>query len=296
MRRVGRIEQAVSVQAPTGRRLPIVCDSPHSGVDYPDDFGAALPVQALRGGEDTHIDALWGDAPAHGATLIAARFPRTYIDPNRSLSDLDPALLDGEWPEALAPGEKSRLGFGLIWSRIDAERALYARKLGVDEVRARIDGCWRPYHAALGQAIEAAVRDFDAVWHLNLHSMPNDAYRRLGKPGTRPLADFVLGDRDGTTCGAEFVDLVESVLRGFGYTVARNDPYQGVELIARIGAPTRSRHSLQIEIRRPLYMDEVSREPNAGFGPLRTHLDALMAQVARHVEQQIGGDGIATRN
>ena len=41
--------------------------------------------------------------------------------------------------------------------------------------------------------------------------------------------------------------------------MAHNDPYKGVELIGRIGQPKLQRHSLQIEIRRPVYMDEDTR-------------------------------------
>lgn len=276
----------VVVREPVGSRLPLVCDSPHSGTWYPPDFGAAVPLTRLRQGEDTHIDTLWADAPAHGATLIAANFPRTYIDPNRSLTDLDPVLLDGPWPDPLAPGEKSRLGYGLVWSRVDATTPIYERQLTVSEVQGRIERCWRPYHAALQAGIDAAVHNFGAVWHLNLHSMPNDAYARLGKVSATPLADFVLGDRDGTTCDPAFVDLVARTLRGFGYTVAINDPYKGVELIGRIGRPDQGRHSLQIEIRRPLYMAEATRERNAGFEPLRRHLSELVAVLAAHIRAQ----------
>jgi N-formylglutamate deformylase len=274
------------VREPVGSRLPLVCDSPHSGTWYPPDFGAAVPLARLRQGEDTHIDTLWADAPAHGATLIAANFPRTYIDPNRSLTDLDPVLLDGPWHAPLTPGEKSRLGYGLVWSRVDAATPVYDRRLTVSEVQGRIERCWRPYHTALQAGIDAAVHNFGAVWHLNLHSMPNDAYARLGKVSATPLADFVLGDRDGTTCDPAFVDLVAHTLRGFGYTVAINDPYKGVELIGRIGRPDQGRHSLQIEIRRPLYMDEATRERNAGFEPLRRHLSELMAVLAAHIRAQ----------
>jgi len=53
-----------------------------------------------------------------------------------------------------------------------------------------------------------------------------------------------------------FVALVEEYLRGCGYTVARNDPHKSVQLIARIGQPALQRHSMQIEVRRPIYMDE----------------------------------------
>ncbi|WP_332815893.1 N-formylglutamate amidohydrolase [Ramlibacter sp.] len=276
-----------TLRRPTGPAVPLVCDSPHSGTWYPDDYRPAVPLPQLRGGEDTHVDALWGAVPAVGGTLLAAHFPRTYIDPNRSEDDLDPGLLDAPWPTPLAPGEKTRLGFGLVWRNIRAGVPIYDRKLSVAEVQARIERCWRPYHQALAGCIEQARRDSGAVWHLNLHSMPNDAYQRLQIDSPRPLADFVLGDRDGRTCEPAFVDLVERELRGFGYSVARNDPYKGVQLIERIGQPQLRRHSLQVEIRRPLYMDEATREPNEGFAPLQADLTRLLHTLAGYVRAQL---------
>lgn len=284
-----RPDTPVEVWHPTGQPLPLVCDSPHSGTAYPDDFGHAVPLALLRRGEDTHVHRLWHTAPAHGATLIAATFPRTYIDVNRADTDLDSAQIDGAWPVPLAPGPKTRQGLGLIWQQISKDGVatpLYARPRTVAEVQRRIEGYWRPYHAQLQQAIDASVQRFGGVWHLNLHSMPGDVYRRLGQEG-KVLADFVLGDRDGTTCAPGFARLIGDTLRGFGYSVAYNEPYKGVELIGRIGQPQRSRHSLQIEIRRPVYMDEDTRAPNAGFAPLQQHLDQLLAVVAAYVREQI---------
>ena len=43
--------------------------------------------------------------------------------------------------------------------------------------------------------------------------MPNDAYERLGRTSPHPLADFVLGDRDGSTCEPAFIALIETALR-----------------------------------------------------------------------------------
>lgn len=285
-----RPDTPVEVWHPTGAPLPLVCDSPHSGTAYPEDFGHAVPLALLRRGEDTHVHRLWHSAPAHGATLIAATFPRTYIDVNRSEIDLDPAQVDGDWPVPLAPGPKTRQGLGLVWQQIVRDGVatpLYARRRTVAEVQHRIAHYWRPYHAQLQRAIDASVQRFGAVWHLNLHSMPNDVYRRLGRLDALPLADFVLGDRDGTTCAPEFLHLIGDMLKGFGYSVAYNEPYKGVELIGRIGQPQLRRHSLQIEIRRPVYMDEDTRQPNAGFAPLQRHLDQLLAVVARHVREQL---------
>lgn len=272
---------------PEGEPLPLVCDSPHSGTRYPADFGAAVPAARLRGGEDTHVEALWQAVPSVGGTLVAANFPRVYIDPNRTLDDLDPELLDGPWPEPLAPGEKTRLGFGLIWRNIDAATPIYDRRLSVAEVRNRIERYYRPYHAALAQAVESSYQRFGGVWHLNLHSMPNNAYERLKKISPHPLADFVLGDRDGTTCDPEFVGLIESGLREMGYTVARNDPYKGVQLIAQIGRPAERRHSLQIEIRRPLYMDEVTRERNEGFHKVQSDMGTLLERIAAYLRTKV---------
>ncbi len=272
---------------PEDEALPLVCDSPHSGTVYPADFGAAVAPERLRGGEDTHIDALWDSVPRAGGTLLAATFPRVYIDPNRMLDDIDPELLNGPWPTRLAPGEKTRLGYGLIWRNIDAATPIYDRKLSVAEVQSRIDHYYRPYHAALSDAVEGAYQRFGAVWHLNLHSMPNNAYERLKIESPHPLADFVLGDRDGSTCEPGLVDLVEAELRGMGYTVARNDPYKGVQLIAQIGRPAERRNSLQIEIRRPLYMDERTRERNEGFSTLQRDLALLTQRIAAYVRRQV---------
>lgn len=264
--------------------VPLVCDSPHSGTQYPRDFRHSVPLDLLRRCEDTHVASLWSAAPAAGAPLLAARFPRTYIDVNRSLTDLDAELLAEPWPDALQPGEKTRLGRGLVWRMVDARTPIYDRPLGVAEVRARIENCYVPYHQALTILIDEALARFGAVWHLNLHSMPDDAYERMGMAGDRPLADFVLGDRDGTTCEPVFVALVEEQLRSFGYSVARNDPYKGMDLISRIGRPAQRSHSLQIEIRRPIYMDEATREPHAGFWQVQRDLTRLMGVLAAYVK------------
>lgn len=279
---------AFTLSGPEAPALPLVCDSPHSGTHYPCDFGHAVPRALLRRGEDTHVEALWRAAPAVGATLLAAHFPRTYIDANRTLDDLDPELLEGAWPEPLAPSEKSRLGFGLIWRRLNADMPIYARRLSVAEVQGRIDHYYRPYHAALAEAIERSVQRFGGVWHLNLHSMPNNAYERLQIQSPDPLADFVLGDRDGTTCEPAFVALVEQQLRARGYSVARNNPYKGVQLIAKIGQPAQNRHSLQVEIRRPVYMDESTREPNANFPSVQKDLTDVLHAIAAYLRERQG--------
>ncbi len=98
-----------------------------------------------------------------------------------------------------------------------------------------------------------------------------------------PRPDFVLGDRDGTACAPAFTAAVESFLTGRGYSVAINDPYKGMELVRANGAPAEGRHSLQIEVNRKLYMDERTREPNAGYDALKATFSDLSRHLADHV-------------
>lgn len=278
-----------TLRLPDGEPLPLVCDSPHSGTKYPEDFGYAVPFDLLRAGEDTDVHVLWQALPSVGATLLAAEFPRSYIDPNRDIEDIDAGMLAEPWPTPLSPSEKTRLGIGLIWrdAKKNGHGAIYDRQLPVAEVQNRITTYHAPYHAAMREHIEAAYARFGAVWHLNLHSMPADSYEGLQIQSDHPLADFVLGDRDGSTAAPEFTALVAEALRKRGFSVAINDPFKGVALIARLGRPAERRHSLQIEVHRGLYMNEITRERSAGFHGLQAALAGVSQDIAYYVKDQL---------
>lgn len=265
----------------TGTELPIVVDSPHSGTDQPADWDTALDATERRGFEDCFVDQLYVHAPRFGATLLAARFPRLYIDPNRTLDDIDESMLDAPWPGPVNPSPKTALGFGLIAREMNG-RAVYVRPLDVAEVQHRIATCWQPYHDALWQALDAAHARHGSVWHLNVHSMGDNAYQTLKLP-EKPLADVVLGDLDGTTADEPTMALIETVLRDHGYSVARNDPFKGVEIIRRSGRPAEGRRALQIELKKSRYMDSAALQPNEGFARVQTALDAMLAALAAHV-------------
>jgi len=273
--------------APAIAAIPLVLDSPHSGEDYPDDFDHAPPRVEVRRAEDTHVARLYRSAPRHGATLIEATFPRSYIDPNRSLADVDPDLLADAWGEPLAPSRKTAQGIGLVWRIARNGVPMYSRKLASSEVRARIERCWKPYHDALGAELDARHRAFGAVWHIDCHSMPAMGDANADDPG-RARADFVLGDRDGTTCDPAFTQTVARALKTLGYDVAINDPYKGVEIVRKHGRPGERRHSLQIEVNRRLYMDELTLVPNDGYAALERDLESLLSEVASFVRDSLG--------
>lgn len=270
---------------PVGAPAPILFESAHSGTVHPPDFGTIAEDAVLRRGEDILVDQLFARAPEHGITLLAAEVSRVYIDPNRARDDIDPDLLAEPWPRPLAPSVASRRGVGLIWTRAGPGLPLYDRKLSVAEVEARIARYWEPYHAAIAERLAAMREEAGAAYHLSCHSMWSRGPDNSPDPGAeRP--DFVLGDRDGTTCEPAFTRAVAQALEEMGYSVAVNHPFRGAELVVRHGDPARGVHSLQIEINRGLYIDEATLAPHAGFTALETSLTSLAGAIRAFVDTQ----------
>jgi N-formylglutamate deformylase len=265
--------------------VPLVFDSPHSGSLYPDDFPFCCPLPVLRRAEDSYVDELFGAAPDFGATLIGAVFPRSYLDVNRAADDLDPTLLAAAWPNHLKLRPATRVG--LVRRFAQAGVPIYDRKLHPDEVLARVERYYAPYHQVLEEACDRLHAEFGAVWHINCHSMPSTGNRQMGRKGEH--GDFVIGDRDGTTCAPEFTDVVARALRQMGYEVHINDGYKGVEIVRRHGRPAERRHSLQIELDRALYMDQRTLEKHSGFDALKADLAKLVEELRRFVAERVQG-------
>jgi len=245
----------------------------------PADFGSVLPELDLREGEDSFIDTLWQPAAQQGIPLLAAQFPRTYLDANRHHADIDLELLDAPWPGEVTDSGKSRHGKSLVWRTMFKDEPIYQRRLTVAEVQRRVQHYHAPYHATLKQLLDAAHARHGSVFHINCHSMgPHSSVAMEGVAG-QPRADMVLGDRDGSTCAPEFTAHVRDVLAGFGYDVRVNDPFKGVELVRAYADPARGRHSLQLEVNKRLYMFDDRIETHAGFAKLQAHLMQLLASI-----------------
>ena len=273
---------------PAAAAIALVLDSPHSGQDFPSDFDAAVSRFDLREGEDCFVDELYAPATELGVPLLAALFPRTYLDPNRHHGDIDLELIEGgHWPHEHVPSGKARIGKALVWRTLDDGRAIYDRKLRVDEVVARIERCHAPYHARLRALLEQTHRRFGAVYHINCHSMPAVGGKQGEGGEGKPRADFVLGDRDGATCAPAFTEFVRGALAAMGYEVAVNDPYKGVELVRAYSDPAGRRHSLQVEINKKLYMDEATRTKHDGFAPLQANLTRLVQAIDDYIGAEL---------
>ncbi len=89
----------------------------------------------------------------------------------------------------------------------------------------------------------------------------------------------------GRTCDRAFVEAVMTILSGFGYEVTHNKHFSGAECIHKHSDPAGGVHSLQIETRRGLYMNETTYERGPDFETVRGHLSQLAAQLADYTRQ-----------
>ncbi len=278
--KAGTIAQMASTVYALPGTTALVLDSPHSGTLYPADFLFSCDGLLLRRVEDTHVEKLYDFANSLGVHWVEAMFPRSYLDTNRNTTEIDESLLDSPWLGAIETDakimSKVRLGKGLIWRTLDDGSPIYNRKLAVAEVKTRIAHCWQPYHAAVASSIDAAHAAHGFSVHVNCHSMPAIASRNATDFPGQAHADFVVGDRDGTTAHPALSQMVCAFLKNLGYGVAYNHPYKGVELVRRYSNPKAQRHSIQLEINRKLYMNEETLEIGPGFAQLKAHLQLLV--------------------
>lgn len=266
--------------------VPLVFDSPHSGSIYPADFVHAIDRMTLRRSEDAHVDELFSGVTAHGGTLLHALFPRSYIDPNRNADDIDVGMIDGGWPHPVNPTSKTlQRGVGLIWKDMKAFGPIYDRPLTRADVATRIAGYWQPYHDALAALLDRAHAAHGHVVHIDCHSMASMGDRTT-EDGEVRRPDFVVSDREGTTCHPSLLDRVVEYLRDLGYSVSVNDPYKGFELVRRHGRPGDGRHSLQIEINRALYMEEATLAKHPGFLRIGADMTGLAAALKDWLDQR----------
>jgi len=265
------------IRAPVVQTMPVVFSSPHSGRAYPADFMATarLDEATLRRSEDSYVDEIFAAAPAHGAPLIAATFPRAFCDVNREAWELDPAMFEDTLP-AWVNTTSPRVGAGLgTIARVVANgEAIYGIRLRFADAQERVRTCWQPYHDALAGLIEATRAKFGLCLLVDCHSMPSTA-----TSARRPPPDIVLGDAHGAACSPPLMRAVEQYFGRRGYLTRRNDPYAGGHVTRCYGRPARQVHAVQIEIARALYMDEASLERRPGITRLAQDAAGLMAEL-----------------
>ena len=277
------------IAAPAEQRVPFVFNSPHSGRFYPPRFltMSRLDAHAIRRSEDCYVDELFAGSVTLGAPMLAANFPRAYLDVNREPWELDPRMFDAQLP-SYANTRSARVagGLGTVPRLVGEGQEIYAGRLPLSEAFMRVESVYKPYHMALWQLLSSTHDRFGFAVLIDCHSMP--ASIRVGDGTIRP--DFIVGDRFGTACAPALTEAAIRILISLGYNVAHNKPYAGGFITEHYGRPAQSLHALQIEINRGLYLNEQSYEPTMGFASLARDLTQFCAEMMAIPESFIEQD------
>ncbi len=184
----------IRLDRPARQGVPFVFASPHSGRSYPASLleRTRLDATMLRRSEDAFVDELFAGAVGLGAPLLAAQFPRAFLDVNRASAELDAAMFDAPLGVPVdAPTPRVVAGLGVIPRIVRDGAEIYRGKLKSGEANARLTQLYRPYHQALTDLLEETRARFGVAVLIDCHSMPS----ALSVP------DIVLGDRYGASAG-----------------------------------------------------------------------------------------------
>lgn len=229
-----------AAESPTS---PVVFDNPHS-------------ARSDTWLWDAFIDRLLAHVPQTGIPVLETTIPRTTIDVNRAIAEIDPSIFKDNWPYPHKLTANVRKGMGLIPFLLKRQDGTLVQafndnsQLTVEEVKRRINDYYVPYYNALTKLLNTAYQTHDLAIHFNFHSVP-----RQDPPADK---DIIIGDLYGRAAGKSLVTFVREFMKRENLTVGMNSPYPGGELIRTTARPLHGRHSLQIEIARDLYMDQSS--------------------------------------
>jgi N-formylglutamate deformylase len=260
------------IHRPFRQTVPFVFASPHSGRAYPASFIAMsrLGATSLRRSEDAFVDELFCGAVALGAPLIAARFPRAFLDVNRSPSEIDAGMFDGALGIAIdAPSPRVTAGLGVIPRIVRDGADIYRGKLQPRDAEERLARLYRPYHEALARLIDETRELFGVAVVVDCHSMPSAA----------AIPDIVFGDRYGMAAAPAVTRVAELAFEAQGFSHARNAPYAGGYTTHLHGRRDRDVHALQVEINRALYLDEERIAKGPRFEIVHARLNEALARL-----------------
>lgn len=185
---------------------------------------------------------------------VKTEWHRYAADLNRIPEDVDASSVQGHPTKA---GTHQR---GFHWVVTTTAAPLMKEPMPQEMHQKLVQGVYEPFH----QKVRENYHRFETqgakkIFHLDAHSMPSVGTKMHRDPGER-RADIVVSDCQGKSAQKEFVDLVIAAYVRAGFKVAYNWPYLGGRVSEHYGEPQKGHHTVQVEMNRSLYMDEVSKK------------------------------------
>ena len=206
----------------------------------------------------------------HGAPMLRALVPRSYIDLNREPYELDPRMFSGELPGYANTGSpRVAGGLGTIPRIVSEGEDIYRGRLDFAEARAAHRADLRalsphPLRAARMRSGQGRTR---CCWSTAIPCRP--APRTHVRPPGEACVDVVLGDRFGASCAEDITGLRRRAARSARPAGA---PQQALCRRFHHPEPRRARTAASTRCRSrstaALYMNEATLEKTRDFWPL----------------------------
>ena len=219
---------------------------PHDGTALPDAIAARMAESARRVPDtDWHVSRLYAFVRAMGASVIVPRHSRYVVDLNRPPDDV--SLYPGQNTTGLCPIMQFS---GELVYRDDGQPTL-------DEIAARVETYWRPYHDALVDELMRLRTQHQRVLLWEGHSIRGEVpFLFDGR-----LPDLNIGTASGASCSPQLQARLQRVLAAQSdYDFVVNGRFKGGYITRRYGDPMNGIDAVQLEISQRNYMDEDSFE------------------------------------
>jgi N-formylglutamate deformylase len=224
---------------------PLLISIPHNGTQVPADIATRLTDSARRVPDtDWHVADLYGVARERlGASMIVPTHSRYVVDLNRPEDDV-----------SLYPGQNTT---GLCPVVQFTGEPVYreGQEPSEDEVRARVETYWRPYHVALRGELDRLLTEHGRVVLWEAHSIRSVVpFLFEGR-----LPDLNLGTAGGTSCSPALQERLTGLLKSQNdYSHIVNGRFKGGYITRHYGNPVAGIQTVQLELAQLNYMDEDS--------------------------------------
>ncbi len=261
-------------------KFKAIFNSPHSGRIYTKEFldSTNLEIYDLRTSEDSFVGELFYSTKFFNCLLMEAKFPRTFIDLNRSHLELDPRLISGDF--RFDKTGRNMAGMGVIPRISGNGKEIYSKPIFAKDAIKRLESFYFPYHKHLYNLLLESKKRLGYAVLFDCHSMPSKLNLEFSNSKYNNDPDIILGDLNGTSCSSFLISEVKSIFEKYNFFVTKNHPFSGGYITKQYGNPSNAIHVIQIEINKKLYMDENSIKKNKNFENFRIKLTSVIEELS----------------
>ena len=238
---------------------------PHASTDIPEEYLQHFLLNDEKLNEeilkmtDHYTDQLFDfDNDVH-KTL---KFPvsRLLVDPERFVSDSEEVM--------------SRVGMGCIYEKTHNGEPLKDASKIRDELITRY---YQPHHETFTNIVDECLKLNSKCLIVDCHSFPKRPlpYELNQEP---ERAEICIGT-DSFHTPREFTEYFVSAFSAFGFSVSVDKPFSGSIVPMEFYRKNTSVHSIMIEIRRDLYMDEVTGKQSVRFADIKSKIKEVLGDL-----------------